>query len=136
MAAMLMTTPVRWRVRDDELRGHHDRPIRPWQPGIDFRICAQDLFVAHVEAARTMSVSVSSFVLLTICTTPTTSSSGATSKRCVATGSGSEGAARRRWGWSRLGVLHPIEEGACGREGTQAGRYSGSNLRDLHGPEL
>src|SRR5258707_1079190 len=39
-----------------------------------------------------MSVRVSSFELLTICTTPITSSSGATSKRCVATGSGSEGA--------------------------------------------
>src|SRR6185437_14650519 len=39
-----------------------------------------------------MSVSVSSLEVLTIWTTPTTSSSGEISKRCVATGSGSTGA--------------------------------------------
>src|SRR5580692_6728871 len=39
-----------------------------------------------------MSVSVSSFELFTICTTPTTSSSGATSNCWVATGSGTTGA--------------------------------------------
>src|ERR1700722_2262710 len=90
MAGMLTTMPVRGALGMTNWVGTTKGRSAPDSHGSTLGF-ARKISSYPTLKRRAMSVSVSSLEVFTICTTPITSSSGATSKRCVATGAGSTG---------------------------------------------